>query len=156
MNWKLTFSWFLFLFYRLLLRLWEGFAKFWSGSKPWLTSLRTIKSPCFLFELHLKKIITYYFSISCNTFCKKIRTKHYNASTNSQAHVNPSRPNPGRIEKIKLNFYFHPSFGTSKGFMKTLKAFIKPFETPRRSVKIKIYLNFYFNTAFRNARDVKS
>ena len=39
--------------------------------------------------------------------------------------------------------------------MKTLKAFIKPFETPQRSVKIKIYLNFYFNTAFRNARDVK-
>ena len=32
--------------------------------------------------------------------------------------------------------------------MKTeaFKAFIKPFEVPQRSVKIKIYFNFYFNT----------
>ena len=37
--------------------------------------------------------------------------------------------------KINSNFYFHHS---SKGFMKALKAFIKPFETPQRSVKIKI------------------
>ena len=28
--------------------------------------------------------------------------------------------------------------GASKGFMKALKAFIKPFETPQRSMKIKI------------------
>ena len=28
--------------------------------------------------------------------------------------------------------------GTSKGFMKAFKAFIKPFETPQKSVKIKI------------------
>ena len=40
--------------------------------------------------------------------------------------------------KIRLNFYFHTSFGASKGFMKALKAFIKPFEAPQRSVKIKI------------------
>ena len=40
--------------------------------------------------------------------------------------------------KIELNFYFHTSFGASKGFMKALKAFIKPFEAPQRSVKIKI------------------
>ena len=39
--------------------------------------------------------------------------------------------------------------------MKALKAFIKPFEVPKRSVKIKIQLNFYFNTTFRNARDAK-
>ena len=37
--------------------------------------------------------------------------------------------------------------------MKALKAFIKPFEVPKRSVKIKIQLNFYFNTTFKNARD---
>ena len=37
----------------------------------------------------------------------------------------------------------------SKSFMKALKAFIKPFETPQRKVKIKIQLNFYFNTTFR-------
>ena len=39
--------------------------------------------------------------------------------------------------------------------MKALKAFIKPFEVPKRSVKIKIQLNFYFNTTFKNARDAK-
>ena len=35
----------------------------------------------------------------------------------------PSRPNPGRKEKIKLKFYFQLLCGASKGFMKTLKAF---------------------------------
>ena len=41
--------------------------------------------------------------------------------------------------------------------MKTeaFKAFIKPFEVPQRSVKIKIYFNFYFNKTFRNAQDGK-
>ena len=34
--------------------------------------------------------------------------------------INPGRPNPGQSEKIKL------------------KALIKPFEAPQRSVKIKI------------------
>ena len=28
--------------------------------------------------------------------------------------------------------------------MKALKAFIKPFEVPQRSVKIRIYVNFFF------------
>ena len=49
---------------------------------------------------------------------------------------NPSRPDPGQREKIDLNFYFHTSLYASKGFMKALKAFIKPFEAPQRSVKI--------------------
>ena len=31
---------------------------------------------------------------------------------------NPSRPNPRRREKIKLNFYFHILCGASKGFMR--------------------------------------
>ena len=39
--------------------------------------------------------------------------------------------------KIKLNFYFH-SCGASEGFVKALKAFIKPIEAPQRSGKIKI------------------
>ena len=54
--------------------------------------------------------------------------------------TNPSRPNLGRREKIKLNFYFYTSLGwlKRKGFMKDLKAFMKPFEAPQRSVKIKI------------------
>ena len=40
--------------------------------------------------------------------------------------------------KKKLNFYFTLLYGASKGFMKALKVFIKPFEAPQRSVKIKI------------------
>ena len=36
--------------------------------------------------------------------------------------------------------------------MKALKALIKPFEAPQRSVTIKIEVNFYFNTTFLNAR----
>ena len=30
----------------------------------------------------------------------------------------------------------------------SLKAFIKHFEAPQRSVKIKIYVNFYFDITF--------
>ena len=44
--------------------------------------------------------------------------------------VNPSRPDPGRREKINLNFYFHTSLWCLK------KAFVRPFEVPQRSVKI--------------------
>ena len=40
--------------------------------------------------------------------------------------------------------------------MKALNAFIKPFEAPQRSVKIKISVNFYFNSTFLNARGGKS
>ena len=39
--------------------------------------------------------------------------------------------------------------GASKGFIKAFKAFIKPYETPQRSVKIKININFL------NVRDGK-
>ena len=39
--------------------------------------------------------------------------------------------------KINLNFYFH-TLWCLKRFYEGLKAFIKPFETPQRSVKIKI------------------
>ena len=45
--------------------------------------------------------------------------------------------------------------GASKGFMKALKAFIKPFEALQGSVKIEIYANFYFKTTFWNARGGK-
>ena len=38
---------------------------------------------------------------------------------------------------IEADFYFHTFLCASKGFMKALKAFIKPFEAPQRSVKIK-------------------
>ena len=35
--------------------------------------------------------------------------------------LNPSRPNPGRREKIKLNFYFHTSLWCLKRFYEGLK-----------------------------------
>ena len=63
--------------------------------------------------------------------------------------LNPSHPDPGRRGKINLNFYFHTSLCSSKGFMKALKvlkALIKPFEAPQTNMKIKIYGDFYFNT----------
>ena len=35
------------------------------------------------------------------------------------------------------------------------KTFIKAFEAPQRSAKIKILVNFYFNTTVRNVRGGK-
>ena len=49
--------------------------------------------------------------------------------------INPSRPDPGRREKITKILNFTLLCGASKGFM---KAFIKPFEPPQRSMKIKL------------------
>ena len=39
--------------------------------------------------------------------------------------------------------------------MKALKAFIKPFEAPQRSAKIRIEVNSYFNLHFMKIQDVK-
>ena len=50
--------------------------------------------------------------------------------------LNPLRPNPGRREKINLNFYFHTSLWCLKSFYEGL--IIKPFEAAQRSVKINI------------------
>ena len=61
---------------------------------------------------------------------------------------------PDEGKKLSEIFIFTLFCGASKGFMKALKAFIKPFEAPQRIVKKK-YFNFNFNTTFRNARDVK-
>ena len=52
--------------------------------------------------------------------------------------LNLSRPNHGRTEKVKSNFYFHTSLRCLKRFDKGFKTFIKPFEAPQRSVKTKI------------------
>ena len=56
----------------------------------------------------------------------------------SEIWINPSRRDLGRREKINLIFIFTLLCGASKGFIKVLKAFIKPFEAPQRSAKIKI------------------
>ena len=62
--------------------------------------------------------------------------------------LNPSRQESCIEIKINSNVYFHTSLwclkrfyeglGASKGFMKTFKVFMKYFEAPQRSVKIKI------------------
>ena len=45
--------------------------------------------------------------------------------------------------KTNWNFYFNFSWWYLKRFMKALKAFIKPFQAPQRSAKIKISVNFF-------------
>ena len=40
--------------------------------------------------------------------------------------------------KSKLNFYFQTSLWCLTSFIKAFKTFIKPFEAPQRSLKIKI------------------
>ena len=45
--------------------------------------------------------------------------------------VNPSRPNPGRREKINLKFLF-------SHFVVIHQKVLKPFEAPQRNVRIKI------------------
>ena len=47
-------------------------------------------------------------------------------------------PIPDKEKKLTQILIFTLLCGASKGFMKALKAFIKPFEAPKRSVKIKI------------------
>ena len=49
--------------------------------------------------------------------------------------INPSSPDPRRREKINLNFIVTLVTllcGTSKGFIKDLKAVIKPFKAPKK------------------------
>ena len=64
--------------------------------------------------------------------------------------LNSSLPNLVRRERIDLNFYFHSSW-CLKRFC-AFKAVIKPFEAPRRSMKIKIKVNFYSNTTLKCMR----
>ena len=54
--------------------------------------------------------------------------------------------------KINLYFYFHTFCGSSKGFMKAFKVFIKTFAAPERNVKIKILSQFFL---FIRDRDEK-
>ena len=52
--------------------------------------------------------------------------------------LNLSVPITDKEKKLSKIFVFKFLFGASKGFMKAFKAFIKPFEAPERSVKIKL------------------
>ena len=47
-------------------------------------------------------------------------------------------PIPDEERKLTYIFIFTLLCGAPKGFVKALKALIKPFEAPQRSVKIKI------------------
>ena len=69
-------------------------------------------------------------------------------STHVYVNINPSLPDPIRREKINVRFHFNSSLWS-------LKAFIKSFEVPQRSVKTNILVNFYSNTTFWNARGGK-
>ena len=65
-------------------------------------------------------------------------------------------PVPILEKKRKLtSIFFTLLCRASEGFMKALKAFVKPFEASKRSGKIKIEVNFYFDITFWNARDEK-
>ena len=46
-----------------------------------------------------------------------------------------------RREKIQLHFIFTLLGGATEGFMKAFMAFIKPFEAPQKSVKIRGYIS---------------
>ena len=55
----------------------------------------------------------------------------------------PAQPILGSCVRIKINISFY--FQTSLWCLQRLKGFIKPFEAPQRSVKIKIEVNFFFS-----------
>ena len=66
-------------------------------------------------------------------------------------YLNPSRPVHFMFVEIKinLNFIFTLLCDASKGFAKALKAFIKTFQAPQRSVKIKNKLIFSLHLGSR-------
>ena len=52
-----------------------------------------------------------------------------------------------------IAFYMNPFVKSMPPPQMALKAFIKPLETPRRSVKIKIYVNFFSLSRIAAGRD---
>ena len=53
-------------------------------------------------------------------------------------------PIPDEEKTLTEIFIFTFLCGASKSFLKAFKGFIKPFEAPQRSAKIKISVNFCF------------
>ena len=64
-------------------------------------------------------------------------SKMFNWSSNWMLARPWFNPHLGREEKITSVFHLTLLCGPSNGFMKILNAFIKPFEAPQKSVKIK-------------------
>ena len=62
--------------------------------------------------------------------------------------INPSRPNPGRREKIKLIFYFHTSLWCLKRFYEVLKGFHKTFCGTTKKCENKNLTWFLFQYIF--------
>ena len=79
---------------------------------------------------------------------KKGTTNFTSPSLNSLSVLTLPVPIPEEEKKLAEVFVFTLLCGTSKGFMNTQKALIKPFEAPQRHVKIKISAHFYFNKTF--------
>ena len=59
---------------------------------------------------------------------------------------------PDEEKKLTEIFIFTLICGASKGFMKAFKAFIKPFEAPQRSAKIKSEVNFFSSSGIGTGR----
>ena len=64
--------------------------------------------------------------------------------------LNPSCPDPGRWEKINLNFYFHTLWCLER-FYEGFQGLHKTFEVRQGRVRIKIYVIVYINLTFWNA-----
>ena len=71
-------------------------------------------------------------------FNAKHATTHYCLIKENLNGTTLSVPIPDEEKKLSQIFIFTLLCGDSKDFLKALKAFIKPFESPQRSVKIKI------------------
>ena len=71
-------------------------------------------------------------------FNTKHATTHYCLIKENLNETILSVPIPDEEKKLSQIFIFTLLCGDSKGFLKALKAFTKPFESPQRSVKIKI------------------
>ena len=70
--------------------------------------------------------------------------------------INPFRPNPGRREKSKLNFYFHSSLWCLKRFYEDLQGLHKTFWGTTRKCENKNLTLFWFhcNSQKCTGRDV--
>ena len=62
--------------------------------------------------------------------------------------INPSRPDPGRREKINLNFYFHTSLWCLKTFYEGLKGLDKTFWDTTKKCENKNVGQFLFKYNF--------
>ena len=102
-----------------------------------------------LFFLQMKKFVNFTRSATLwqkNSFEAEVKIVLIFKISQNCCIFNPSGPNPGRREKIKLSFYFYTSLWCHKRFYETFWGTRKKCDNKNK---------FYFNTTFRSARDVK-